>query len=250
MSHTFSLVINHARHRDDRRKCLVRQLDTLGPGEPSFFLLNDDPDLKPAGPTKVAWALRQWEWSRDRPVSHHMFMSDDLDIVPRVFWPALRAMVTTRPNVPMGLLANHPRAVALALAGTHGYFTNSWLVGPCMILPHAMLADFLPWFKALPPDEQARLNDDSTLNRWVSERGGGRTWHPLPTIIEHRGDIETTWVSGDQYSRERVSWRQIRACFQGPGHWDWRSVPHEWNLEQLTDPEFWAGDHPLLPVGE
>ena len=246
---SFSLVLNHAPHRADRVANLARMLEALGP-MPGPFLLNDDPDLKPAGPTKVSWALRQWEWSCAQPVTHCVFMSDDLNIVSEVFWQVLSAMVIARPSVPMGLLANHPRSVSLALRGVQGYYTNSWLVGPCMVIPKVHLLRFLAWFKALPADEQGKLNDDSTLNRWNTEQGPGEAWHPLPTVVEHRGDIATTWVSGDQYSRERVSWREMRTCHQGDGRWDWRSVQHGWELSRLVSPAFWLGDHPRLPVGE
>ena len=204
--------------------------------------------------SKVQWALDQWEWSASKKVSHHIFMTDDLHLAPR-FWGILMAMVVAAPDMPIGLLSNHPHA-ATFLPG-HWYRTNSWLVGPAYVLPHAFLVEFLQWFKAKPdgshliPGTKAYGNDDSTLNEFVT-MSGRMSAHPVPTIVEHRGDLESTVGHGDRYSRERVSWRAVRWPEDtGPDSFEWREDPADFDIEAMTKPAFWAGvgSSPILKVG-
>lgn len=198
---------------------------------------------------KVDWALEQWRWSaREGMVgtgaTHHVFMTDDLNLAPG-FWGLLSAMVAAHPDEPIGLLSNHPKGPQLAAQGYSGYRTNSWLVGPAYVLPHDHLVRFLAWFEALPdgrwtePGTKAYRNDDSSINEWITNGGGGeRCWHPLPTIIEHRSDIGSTVGHGDQYSRERVSWRRGRRHdFVRP-------------IDQLTSVDWWARECPMLALPE
>lgn len=251
---TLAIVINHAPHREDRKACLARMLAELGgrdrPVDGLPLFLNDDPRLKPAGPTKVEWTKRQWRWALDSGADHCLFMSDDLNLAPG-FLSILRAMIEAKPTAILGLLSSHPRAVRLALAGYRWYRTNSWIVGPAYVFPRAHLAELFAWFCSLPdgdgPGQIANLNDDSSANLWVSSRGPHETWHPLPTIIEHRDDIATTWVTGDKYSRERVSWREIRRT-EGDAPHRWISERHEWALFKMSDPAYWAGAAEMLPV--
>ena len=259
----FSLVANHAPWREERVVSLREMMMKLTPyahGIPYFC--NDkkhDRDSWRRGEAKVEWELAQWRWSLEQPVSHHVFMSDDLHVAPD-FWEILDAMVRAAPAACMGMLSNHPRAVTLASEGWRWYRTNAWLVGPCIVLAREHLESFLAWFERLPPEEQRALNDDSTINRWISEAGPKEALHPLPTIIEHRHDIETTAAAGDQYSRERVSWRAWRTVKQGfdaagrPDHWDWSTAPKPYDLEAMKSVEYWQERGgptaaPMLPVG-
>ncbi len=247
---TFSLVTNNTPWRPERVKALAEMLLALAPW-PGLPVMINDHDYRGTDwqVSKVQWALDQWQWSARQDVTHHVFMTDDLHIMPR-FWEALRAMCSQSGDAPIGLLSNHPAAVALEAAGQHWYRTNSWLVGPCYVLPHAFLLRFLAWFEAKPdgnePGAKGYANDDSSINEFVSHEGG-YTLHPLPTIIEHRGDIDSTVGHGDKHSRERVSWRAI----QHPGPREWVRVTHE-PVRALNEPAYWAGANqaPLLAVGD
>lgn len=256
MAPTFSLVVNHTPWREERCSALrdmLLELLPLSRGVP--FLLHDDDyrgrDWQQDG--KVAWALKQWRWSASQRSTHHVFLTDDLHLAPR-WWSCLDALVTACPDRPIGLLSNHPRGPELSAEGFRWYATNSWLVGPAYVLPHEQLVAFLEYFEKLPdgdwrePGNKAYRNDDSSINEWVTFHGPARTLHPLPTIIEHREDLESTVGHGDEYSRERLSWRwarsgtsaedQVRNFVEGP----------------IDDVPFWLekggpAGAPLLEVG-
>ena len=75
-------------------------------------------------------------------------------------------------------------------------------------------------------------NDDTAINGWVTHYGPGETWHPLPTIIEHDSDgaLPSTVGHGDEFSRERISWRRYRDRATK------QLVTHEWDVRAMTAP--------------
>lgn len=243
-----SIVINHCKARPDRVACLAEMRRSLALHDGPFFL-NDGEDVKPAGPTKVEWERRQWSWAIDTGADHCLFMSDDVALAPR-FLEILGAMIEAKPKAIIGLLSNHPRAVELADRGERWYRCNSWIVGPAYCVPRKHLAEFFFWFLSLPdgdgPGQIAHLNDDSTLNEWITRRGPGESWHPLPTIVEVIG-LETTWVSGDVHSRELVSWRKTQRV-EGTPH-RWIETPRAWDLEAMCSAEYWRRDGQMMGVG-
>lgn len=66
------------------------------------------------------------------------------DVCPR-FWRVLEAMVAAAPDRVLGLLSNHPRGPELAMAGARWYRTNSWVVGPAYVVPHAHMVALSAW---------------------------------------------------------------------------------------------------------
>lgn len=263
MRPTFSIVVNHTPWRTERREALAAMVPELveaiavdGAYEASPIYINaTDYRGTEWQVSKVAWALEQWTWSLRQPTTHHLFLTDDLHLSPR-FKSALEAMLLSRPDVPIGLLSNHPAGPRLYEDGHHGYTTNAWIVGPAYVLPHRCLTEFLAWFDALPggdwrtPGTKGYRNDDSSLNEWITAAGPGVAWHPLPTIVEHRADLESTVGHGDRFSRERLSWRERRRVVDAGD--DFRWVSESWmgpRLEDMLLPEFWAGAAPLQSVG-
>lgn len=264
---TFSLVVNHTPWRPERVESLREMLDELrrppafsdawGPGNTPLYLNDADYRGTDWQTSKVQWALDQWTWSAEWNRTHHVFLTDDLHLMPG-FWRALSAMVEGCPDNPIGLLSNHPRGPETWSNGHAWYRTNSWLVGPAYVLPHAFLLEFLEYFRALPdgntaPGMKGWANDDSSINEYVT-RSGRWTAHPLPTIIEHRGDLESTVGHGDKYSRERLSWRAIRSVAeeQPGGTFEWVSTICDTDTAALMRPGHWEGaaSSPLLTVGE
>jgi hypothetical protein len=168
------------------------------------------------------------------------------------------AMVTAKPASIIGLLSNHPRGPELYAAGEAWYRCNSWVVGPAYVVPRVHLEPFVAWYRALPDDGEAQhrrwFNDDSALNEWNTFHGPGESWHPLPTPIEHRGDLGSTVGHGDQYSRERVSWRETRGVtLDAVGDLVWGVSPLPERrigaLSPYTYSEYWDREGPMLPVG-
>ncbi len=203
---------------------------------------------------KTHLALRQWEWSlAQKPqVTHHLFLTDDLNIAPS-FWNIIHAMIAAKPNAIIGLLSNHPEGPRLSAEGQRWYRCNSWVVGPAYLVPRGHLEGFLAWYKNLPDTEEPRgrrwFNDDSALNEWNSLHGPHESWHPLPTIIEHRNDVESTVGHGDKYSRERVSWRETRDCQECEEGLRWIREPCAFDLGEMQGDAYWAFDGPMLNVG-
>ena len=250
---SFSLAIYHARRVESRRRSLRDMYASLGDTSPPTRIVDE---MRPEGATWDIWQHelhpRVWRWALEQDTTHHLFMTDDLHIAPR-FWAILEAMCSAKPEAILGLLSNHPAAVRLAERGARWYRTNAWVVGPAYVVPHEHLSGFLAWYEpfmaAMAPDERRHYGDDSALNYWISSYGPRESWHPLPTIIEHRGDLESTWMSGDCFSRERVSWRAHREC---PLREDYRGLwtTHErrYDLEAMTRADYWDRPGPMLRV--
>ncbi len=249
-----SVAILHAQWRPERVRCLNEMLVSLGgEWEPAGLFAGQKPARMAWSQFKTILALSQWEWSlAQSDATHHLFLTDDLHMAPG-FNEILAAMVTANPRRMIGLLSNHPSAEKLARLGERSYRCNSWLVGPAYCVPRAMLQGFVDWYKSLPDDEEPGgrrwFNDDSALNEWNTRIGPGESWHPLPTIIEHRADLESCVGHGDKYSRERVSWRYTRECIVEADRVHWRSEPATFDLEAMKSPEYWGGDGPMLTVG-
>jgi hypothetical protein len=245
-------VINHTPWVPERVACLGAMMDELERSAKGPIWCNSK-DWRGTDwqQSKVQWALDQWRWAAAQDATHHVFMTDDLHLAPE-FGHVLEAMIQGCPDHPIGLLSNHPRASQTYTLRHSWYRTNSWIVGPAYVLPHEFLIRFLAWFEALPegphttPGTRAYRNDDSSINEYVTQSGSWSA-HPLPTIIEHRGDIGSTVGHGDRYSRERISWR-ARRWFQAG---EWHESAAFFDLDALATVEYWAGVEraPLLEVG-
>lgn len=248
MTSTLSIVVNHTPWRPERAACLRAMLNELRPLSRGLAYWVNDVDHRGRDwqVAKVDWALDQWRWAargEGAGATHHLFCTDDLALAPG-FVDILLAMIEAAPAAPIGLLSNHPRACELADAGAPWYATNSWIVGPAYVLPHALLVDFLAWFEALPDGPhttrgtKAWANDDSSINEWITFHGPTRTLHPLPTIVEHDPDGATpsTVGHGDEYSRERVSWRRVQHPASG------LKVERAWPLEDMKRAEYWRAN--------
>lgn len=255
---SFSLAILHAPWQPGRQTALAEMLRDLREEDPPCRIFDERKrDSVPWAKFKTVLADAQWDWALNHTsATHHIFLTDDLNIAPR-FWAIARAMIEARPSQIIGLLSNHPQGPTLTTSGLRWYRCNSWVVGPAYVLPRVALAPFLDWYRQRPDDETPNdgrrwFNDDSALNHWNTHFGPGESWHPLPTPIEHRYDLPSTVGHGDRYSRERVSWREVRRVVASGdgGTFHWESEPAIWDIDQLATPEFWLqGESPMLSVG-
>jgi hypothetical protein len=241
---SFSLLINHAPWSTERKPRLRLMQQRLLPdpddGSLPFYVHDIDYRFGMATPKSdpVDFTLNQWRWCARQDVSHHVLMTDDIDTCPR-FWSVIEAIVTARPNSVIGLLSNHPEAPRLRTEGVRWYRTNSWVVGPAYIVPHAMMVKLLAWSEARTPAgsvDKLGWSDDSELNEWITFHGPREAWHPIPTpISHHRGP--STWSHtghGDNYSHERVKW-------------DDNEVIGKWPT--MRDPQFWLAHKPAPMLG-
>lgn len=262
MTPVFSLVVNHTPWVPERVAAwhaMKQELDRGSGVCPQAFLHDRDYRGTDWQVSKVDWALAQWKWSARQHATHHVFMTDDLHLAPN-FWECLTAMIeAAEDESAIGLLSNHPKAVETFMQGFHWYRTNSWIVGPAYVLSHEALVRFLDWYRALPDGDwrvegtKGYRNDDSSTNEWIT-RSGRSTVHPLPTIIEHRGDLSSTVGHGDKFSRERFSWRATRETVDGGEGFEWRDHPYPPQPDFLRQPSWWTFQGgplkaPLLEVG-
>lgn len=260
-----SIVVNHSPWHAERVEALKPMLAELGESDfgRRFHLWVNDIDYRgrPWREAKVDWAKSQWRYALDcADATHHLFMTDDLHLAP-AFLRILQMMILARPEAIIGLLSNHPQTAKLWAQGHRWYRTNAWLVGPAYVMPRRHLEKFLPWFESLPqgraPDFDNDANDDMTINHWVATHPDGprEVWHPIPTIIEHRGDLPSNLGHGDSTSRERVSWRRIQTPIRhADGTFEWWTVntfvPAVVGL--LMGAAHWSSfgdDAPILEVG-
>ena len=264
---TLSITIQHTPWVEARVRALREMMYVLKPAmqDPDCFIQVVDTDYRgldwqSAG--KVQLELECWHKAAATQADHHVFFTDDLHLLPGITL-VLKAMLAAVPNRPIGLLSNHPAGPSLYGAGHAWYKTNSWLVGPAYILPKWHLLTFLTWYRSLPagpPDVQGNqswYNGDSAINEWISSAGGGECWHPLPTPIEHRADVDSTVGHGDRYSRERVSWRELRMVENVDGGFRWLSEPHRAppavTVTAMHRAAFWKPVDPpmlVLPSGD
>jgi hypothetical protein len=230
---SLAVVLHHTPWRPERVKAAAAMLKELRDGRADVRIHDRDYRQSASGLAwqqggKLAWQLCGWDLGVRSAASHVLYLTDDLHLAPR-FLEVVRALIACVPDAPIGLLSNHPKATALAAEGDRWYRTNSWLVGPAYVMPREKLMRFVAWFERLPEHRRVgekSYNDDSAINEWVTNGGGGgETYHPIPTPIEHRADLESTVGHGDEYSRERVSWRHPVFAGLAPA--------------TLTDERFW-----------
>lgn len=262
---SFALVINHTPWRPERVRALASMMSALDPlhdTRVSDVWVNDVDwrgfDWQAHG--KVEWLRDQLKWAAEaKGATHAVFMTDDLHIAPE-FWAILSAMVAGSGARAIGLLSNHWLGPQLYRAGRTAYRAAAWMVGPAMCFDVALVRDFRAYFEARAdgdpkvPGTKGYANDDSTWNEYLTKHGIP-SWHPLPTIVEHRGDLDSTVGHGDRYSRERVSWRLWQRPYDtAGGGFEWRTQALggdafiRGQVEQMTVPKYWAGEAPMLLV--
>jgi hypothetical protein len=274
----FSCAILHAPWKDDRVKALEQMLGSLDCSDlhpeyrPTINIVATRHDL-PWPKAKTLLALEQWEWALRTTADCHVFLTDDLHLAPG-FWQILDAMCRAKPDSILGLLSNHPKGSLECYENRWPWYKcNSWIVGPAYVVPRHHLERFVLWYKSLPDTEEPKcrqwFNDDSALNEWISNWGPGESLHPVPTPIEHRGDLPSTVGHGDEFSRERISWRSFH--WTEPSRDDasefiWRTKPlgagHltetgetsgiiDCSPERMTNPEYWkTSSDPMYQVGK
>lgn len=173
------------------------------------------------GPVPVAWAAEPYATPYDRgPVwrtfrsalqlhtdaPFHCVIQDDAlpcrDFTERLetlvtageflymlFWRPKRSYFTETSQAKRGL--------------RHGYFikVSGSMLGVGMAYPTDRIDDLIAFGDTLEP----HLSDDERVKVWADDRGI-RTYVPIPSLVDHRGDQSLVWQGG----RRRVAWRFAR----------------------------------------
>jgi hypothetical protein len=217
MQLTFALGVPHTPWRPERAESMRRMFAAIG-GRADYTRIFS------AKCRNWEWSEDLWRWGLEMSPTHVVELQDDVIPSPR-FWPSLRAMVSARPTLPIGLHSVHPRAAQLASYGARGYTTADGLVGVGYVIPTPLLRVFLEWRKScLKPGAVEAITEDTLLSVWMLATGV-RCWHPLPTIIDHDTSLESTY-GNDGHSNRRA-----------PVRWDTGGA--QWVPEELEDVEWW-----------
>lgn len=199
----FVLAISHTPWVRARAENMERMRSSLRPGE-SAVAYREITDKVP----NWQWSQTMWTWAlqsaETHGATHVVFLQDDLDVCPD-FWRTLRAMLDTAYNRVLGLIANHPFSRRSVERGDKWFLTSECL-GSGYSMPTKLLRQFVDWRASLPTWRIRTTNEDFLITCWVNATRR-RTWHPVPSLIDHRLDIASTNIK-DHYPfrRSYVRW--------------------------------------------
>ena len=208
---TFVLAVSHTPWVPARVESLARMRETLRPAN-NTLRYHEVTDRLP----NWQWSQRMWTWAhaetRATGATHAVLLQDDLDLHP-LFWPVLRAAVGAAHNRVISLIANHPYSRRAVDRGDHWFLTSECL-GSGYVLPAPLLHAFLEWRSRLPTGRLRSTNEDFLITCWVNATRR-RTWHPVPSLIDHRCDIAST-NPRDKYPfrRSYVRWDAAAVAHQ------------------------------------
>jgi len=193
------------------------------------------------------WSGSMWHWGREAARSmratHAVFLQDDLDLHPD-FTTVLGAMAHAVHNRAIGLIANHPYCRRAVERGDAWYLTSECL-GSGYVLPLVLLDLFLQWRSTLPEHRLRTTNEDYLLTCWLNMTGR-RTWHPLPSPIDHRTDLASTNPKdGYPFRRSYVRWDAnavISRDLRDKETWTTAQPPLDFGFDS-------TGAHPELRLG-
>jgi hypothetical protein len=173
------------------------------------------------------WARTMWRWGVETGADMFVTLQDDVELAPR-FLDILRAMLPAVPSrAILGLAGHHP-----GLNGQPGPWARSggWVVGWAYGMSRETLRELVD-FDASGID--ADHTEDMFVNSFAA-RYGHETWHPLPSVVDHRTEIESTYGNDGRhpYRRSHVRWD---GC----------------DLNVLASPEYWRpkGEPPWIEYG-
>ena len=177
------------------------------------------------------WSAVIWgfgvEMGYEPGATHFLQLQDDMRVAPDgLFWHALHAMIEAHPEQILNLQSVHQAAQALAAEGVCGYTTIEGMPGPAYCLPIPLLREFLEWRRTSLKDGALQAITEDTLLGIFAMVTHHRIWAPVPTIVDHPGEVESTY-GNDKAERQRPLVR-----------WDLMGEASE----KLTYPDYWRGD--------
>jgi hypothetical protein len=224
---TFSLAIPHTPWRPERVASLARLIRDLAPFPDSGVPLLVHTERE----SHVQWTKKIWDWSAASGANYCVFLTDDTCVAPR-FWDVLAAMIDANPGQILGLTSQDPRAPRLQREGHRWYTFCAWAVGWGYVMPRNRLVEFLSWREVQSPALWQEWGDDQLINIWCSQVGL-KTWHPLPTIVDHDTSLESTVghpieQHGRREANTKVPWRDMLEVLEMtlPDYWRKLDAPH------------------------
>ncbi|HLK36568.1 MAG TPA: hypothetical protein VKU41_07425 [Polyangiaceae bacterium] len=223
---TVALGIPHLPDGGARDAVMAKLRRTLGTILPEHYREFTDKE-----PNRV-WARKMWKWGLDSGAEFFLTLQNDSEVMPEGFWPALHAMLETLPRGGiLGLASVHPGAREAIKLGHRWYRTRAWAIGWGYGLWREDLEALLE--HEASSKDGATDNEDQFVNRFVGETDRS-VWHPVPSIVDHRTELESNYGNDDHTNRRAV----VRWEGYAPGE---LAAPGFWRLQSPKPP-------PLLPV--
>ena len=219
---SFSLAVSHCPWLPDRVTNMKLVRPTIVRAGTLYREITD------RAPNNI-WSRTMWHWGASQPVSHGVYLQDDLRIHPE-FWAIVEAMVRAVPNRVIALISNHPMS-EIALSAGHSWFRMCETLGAGYIIPTVLMGSFLDWLNNISAKDFAETNEDFLITRWQFETGR-KAWCPIPSIIQTQNDrIFTTNEAYAQYPYRRsyITWDDPRVAE--------RKIPGV--TSDLRDPDYW-----------
>lgn len=180
------------------------------------------------------WGEAQWAWAVGSGAEACLFLQDDNLLPgcvregrgpiesPGTFWRYLQAILAAvGPERVLGFHTRHPEAGALAAAGRRWVSTTE-LVGTGYLFPRAELVSFLAWRKHVGANIVRQIDEDTSIGVWARATRR-RIWHPIPTIVDHDIDLQST------ADNDAMPDRRPTVLWDDP----------EWAGADMASPEFW-----------
>ena len=222
-SPTFALGISHCPWLPDRAANMQALRPLLQNGSP----YHEETDRAP----NHVWSRRLWGWGAAQPVTHGVYLQDDLRIHDD-FWAIVEAMVRAVPNRVIALISNHPMSERALDAGSVWYRMCETL-GAGYIVPTFLMREFLVWRDRLSESEAAANCEDFLLSRWLYETER-KCWSPIPSIIQTREEFLTTNPAiFYPYRRSYIPWVDPRVAGRPiveVDYWQPRSLPPDFGF--------------------
>lgn len=172
-----------------------------------------------------AWAHDMWQWGIATGADLFLTLQDDTEVMPR-FWDALAAMLPALPpRAVLGLAGHHPGCETAYRQDARWGRTRAWVVGWAYAMHRADLVELVAYERSTDP----KLTEDSLINVWCSETGRD-AWHPLPSPVDHRLDLPSTYPgnTGHTYRKSHVRWDrepELLARMVSPDYWKIGRMP-------------------------
>lgn len=156
------------------------------------------------------WSENQWRWALDTLADYAVFLQDDLRVAPD-FWKALSHMLQEVPHDVICLYNGHPATRTLAREGYRWCTTADGLVGMGYVFPRAALQEFITWRTfALKPLAVEHITEDTLIDVWCVATGR-KVLHPIPTIIDHIVELDSSYGNDShRYRRPAVTWEDAK----------------------------------------
>ena len=155
-----------------------------------------DSNPVPSADPERRWATGRAAWeAHDPDADWHMVIQDDALVAPDLLAGLERALTELGPeglvSAYTGAGRAHQGAVKRALyhAGRLGHsWLSTWSLnwGVAIIAPTHTIGGMLEWCSARPG-----RNYDLRIGQYYRDIQGWRTWHPYPSLVDHRDDVDS-----------------------------------------------------------